>query len=121
MTGLNVERTPALDRQAALERVGGDAELLREIAALFLEECARAVADLRAAVERRNGPEIEHKAHSLKGSIATFGSGPVFQAAWELEKQGRGGDLSQVEAKLRSFESSLERLCSELREFAATA
>ncbi len=119
MTGLNLERLPALDREAALERVGGDMELLREIAALFLKEGVRAAADLRAVVERRDSAGIERAAHSLKGSVAIFGAGPAFQAAWELEKQGRGGDLSQVDAKLRNFESSLARLCSELREFVA--
>jgi HPt (histidine-containing phosphotransfer) domain-containing protein len=106
---------PLLDREAALSRVGGDVDLLREVGALFLKECPSAVTGLRKAVAERDAQRIEHEAHSLKGSVSTFGAGAAFQAALEIERKGRSRNLSEVEANLQQFESSLERLCAELR------
>ena len=106
---------PVLDRQTALSRVGGDVELLREVGFLFLKECPTAMSDLRSAVAARDADRIERGAHSLKGSVSTFGAGPAFQAALELERQGRSRDLREVESNLQRFESSLERLCFELQ------
>ena len=108
---------PILDREAALSRVGGDVDLLREVGAIFLKECPSAMTDLRNAVAARDAQDIERKAHSIKGSVSTFGAGPAFQAALELERQGRSLDLHEVESNLQQFESSLERLCLELQMF----
>jgi|SRR5579862_5837960 len=110
---------PVFDREAALSRVGGDEDLLREIGVLFLEECQLAISDLRVAVSDRDPKRIERKAHSLKGSVSTFGSGPAFQAALALEKQGRCGDLAEVDLQLQRFESSLARLCMEIQNLLA--
>lgn len=114
-----MEQTAAIDRDTALSRVGGDEDLLREIGALFLEECRPAIVELRSAVEARDAHLIEHKAHSLKGSLSTFGTGPAFQAALELERQGRSRDLERVDSNLLAFESSLEILCAELQALVA--
>ena len=108
---------PVFDREAALLRVGGDMDLLREIGALFLEESAPAISDLRTAVSARDPVNIERRAHGLKGSISTFGSGAAFQAALELEQQGRRHDLADVELSMQRFETSLASLCSELQQF----
>ena len=106
---------PVLDRDEALSRVGGDEDLLREIGVLFLEECRTAINDLRLAVSDRDPKQIERRAHSLKGSVSTFGSGPAFQAALALEKQGRCGDLADVDNEFQRFETSLARLCAEIQ------
>ena len=111
----NAEAAPVLDLDTALDRVGGDEDLLREISSLFLDECPPAITELRSAVAARDPLKIERKAHSLKGSISTFGSGEPFQAALALEQQGRNRDLAEVDANLQRFEVSLERLCSELQ------
>jgi two-component system, sensor histidine kinase and response regulator len=109
------EEASSLDIGRALSRMGNDESLLREIGALFLEECPPALLALRTAVAARDSRAIERGAHSLKGSIATFGNGPAFQAAFELEKQGRSGDLAMVESNLQRIEYSVARLCVELQ------
>jgi two-component system sensor histidine kinase/response regulator len=111
--------TPVFDRDSALSRVGGDVDLLREIGSLFLRECAPEVSELRTAVTDRDPKKIERKAHSLKGSVSTFGAGPAFQAALALEQQARSGDLALVDSNLQDFESSLARLCIEIQNLLA--
>jgi HPt (histidine-containing phosphotransfer) domain-containing protein len=115
MTPLTKQAVPAFDRESALARVGGDLDLLREIAALFLSESAPALRALRSAVAARDAVAIERKAHELKGSIATFGGGAAFQDALELELKGRTRDLQQLDWTMQRFEASLACLCDDLR------
>lgn len=87
---------PLVNREAALDRVGGDKELLAEIAQLFLEDYPRIMADIRTALHSNDAAGVEHAAHSLKGSVANFGAEPAWQAAFELERIGRSRDLSEA-------------------------
>ena len=104
----------ALDRQVALARVGGDLELLREIAALFLEECPRAFAEIQVAVARGDAAKLENAAHALKGSVANFGARNAVEAAFRLEQMGRSHEMSYAEQMLRKLESALSAVCAEL-------
>jgi HPt (histidine-containing phosphotransfer) domain-containing protein len=57
---------------------------------------------------------LEHSAHSLKGSVSTFGASRAFEAAFTLEKQGRSRDLTGAPAGLLQLEQALEALRPEL-------
>lgn len=104
-----------LDEALALTRVGGDADLLREVVELFLDDCPQALERIRSAVASKDASALEHDAHSLKGSVSTFGAQRAFEAALALEKQGRAKDLTGVETGLRELESALEALVPELQ------
>lgn len=107
-----------LDRSVALMRVGGDEELLQEMAQLFLEEYPAQIGAVRKAVEVRDAKAIERTAHSLKGSLGNFAASAAHQAALALEMKGRTSDLSQVEQALAELESSLLDLIPELERLA---
>jgi HPt (histidine-containing phosphotransfer) domain-containing protein len=62
------------DKQAALESVGDDAELLKEIAALFSREYTDSLSALANAIQSQNSSLIESTAHSLRSTIGYFGS-----------------------------------------------
>ncbi len=83
-----------LNRAVALERVGGDFELLQEIAKLFLEHSPELILEMRTAIESGNAKALEHAAHSLKGSVGNFGADACYEAAYQLERLARKGDLS---------------------------
>jgi HPt (histidine-containing phosphotransfer) domain-containing protein len=104
----------ALDRQMALSRVGGDKELLQEIASLFLEDCPRALAEIREAVACGDAARLENAAHALKGSVANFGARDAVAAAFRLEQMGRANEMSEAEAMLCTLESALSVVCAEL-------
>lgn len=103
-----------LDREVALSRVGGDQELLSEIAVLFLSEYPGQLAALSAAIEAGNATAVERAAHAIKGSMATFGAQPAVQAALQIEQAGRASNLSGVAELLANLQSRLETLHSEL-------
>src|ERR1700680_2673590 len=104
----------ALDRELALSRVGGDKELLREIAVLFIEECPRAFAEIQEAIVCRDAAKLENAAHALKGSVANFGARDAVEAAFRLEQMGRAGKLSESAEALGALEHALLTVCTEL-------
>ncbi len=102
------------DKAVALSRVGGDAELLKEIAILFLDDYPKSLTELREAVQTRDAKRLERSAHGLKGSVSNFGAAPAVDAALQLETMGRSQKLVEVEQVLRTLELALAALRAEL-------
>jgi two-component system, sensor histidine kinase and response regulator len=101
-----------LDQAVLLERVGGDEELLREIATLFLGECPRMLQEVRAAIDHADAPQLRLTAHALKGAVSNFGARAAYEAVWELEQLGHAGNLTRSKAALVTLEGELHRLQS---------
>src|SRR5437016_3103826 len=108
-----------LNRAIALERVGGDEELLREIAGLFLEDYPSLITQIEQAVANNDAHNLERAAHSLKGSIANFGSDPAYQASLELEQIGRSKDLTHTQGALARLIAVMSHVTPELEALAA--
>ena len=106
--------TPAFDRSAAMARVGGDTELLKELAELFQHEWPRSLALLRQALERQDAAAIQNAAHGLKGAVANFGAKPAIDAASELERLAREARLAEAPQALIALEQALVSLETEL-------
>jgi len=84
------------DPNAALKRVDGDRELLKEVAGLFFEDTPRLMTDLRNAIQRGDGNALQRSAHTLKGSVSNFGARAASDAAASLEQMGRNGDFAKA-------------------------
>ena len=97
-----------------MSRVGGDAELLREIAVLFLEDYPRVLDELRNAIARQDFRTVERTAHGLKGSVSNFGAAAAVEAARAIEVLGRTHQLGEVSQVIRSLELALAALRPEL-------
>ena len=109
-----------LDRAIALSRVGGDTELLQEMAQIYLEECPGQMEAVRAAVAARDAKAVERSAHSLKGSVGNFGATMAQQAALQLEMLGRRGELDGAESALTDLEFAIRKLNPEMEHLAQT-
>jgi HPt (histidine-containing phosphotransfer) domain-containing protein len=103
-----------LDRQVALSRVGGDTELLREIAVLFLSELPTTLEEIRAAIQAGDAESLERSAHGLKGAVANFGARAAVDAAFRLETIGRSRNLADASAAFVALEETLGKLRPEL-------
>jgi HPt (histidine-containing phosphotransfer) domain-containing protein len=108
------ESPKTLDIPAALARVDGSMELLRELAGLFCADSAQLLSKLREAIERQDAQAVESTAHSLKGAVGNFGAMPAFEAALRLEVMGREGNLSEARTGFLVLEEELRRLESAL-------
>ncbi len=98
----------------ALSRVGGDVELLKEIAQLFIEDYPKAMASIQHAADRGDAKALERTAHGLKGSVANFGAAAAVDAAKELESMGRAHRLAEVQQVIHTLELALAALRPEL-------
>jgi HPt (histidine-containing phosphotransfer) domain-containing protein len=106
-----VARPPLrLDKDVVLDRVGGDADLLRELVTLFLDQSKSLRDDLRAAVSVRDASSLTRAAHKLRGSVGVFGPNAVFDLATQLDDMGRSGDLTHVQAVHADLEAAIEQL-----------
>jgi two-component system sensor histidine kinase/response regulator len=85
-----------LDREVALEQIGGDEALFEEFLTILLEEAAAELTTITQAITQQDATSIERAAHSLKGGAASMGAGRVREAAYRLEIIGRNGDLSEA-------------------------
>lgn len=122
----HAEQAPAvddaiIDRALALERAGGDEGLLREVAGLCLEECPVLLEEIRIGLAQADGDKLRLAAHTLKGSVATFGAEEARAAAWRLEQIGRDRTWPDGPAALAALEKALETLRPALVELAGAA
>ena len=110
-----------LDRSVALSRLGGDETLLREVAAVFLEEYPELLAEIAGAVQTQDAGRLQHFAHSLKGAVANFGVQAAYDSALRLEMMGRQGDLSSAGSAFAELQSIMEQLRPSLVALSETA
>lgn len=110
-----------LDRGALLDRIGGDAEFLRELALMFGEQREQLLGEIRSALERGDADGLARAAHTLKGCVGNLGAGAAFEAARRLEMLARErrlenaqGVACDVEDEVARFEAALIRLAEEL-------
>jgi CheY-like chemotaxis protein len=90
-----------------LARFDGDAELLKELAEIFLKSCPQILADIREAAKIRDLRALEQAAHALKGSVGNFMSGGARETAQNLELLAKSRNLSGVEGVLRALEEQI--------------
>jgi PAS domain S-box-containing protein len=104
----------AVDRAKLLEQTGGDTALLRQVVEVFLEEKASMLAAVRVAVERGDAAEIARAAHRIKGTCMTLAARLAGEAAAQLERMGRAGDLDQVRGLLVLLDDRVRQVEAEL-------
>lgn len=108
-----------LDRAVALDRVGGDEELLAEVAQLFLEDYPNSMREIDEAVAKGDAKLLERAAHTLKGAASNFGANPVTETAFALEMAGRKGSLMAISNDYARLTSALRELHQDLEKLSA--
>jgi two-component system, sensor histidine kinase and response regulator len=103
-----------IDRELALDRLGGDEELWTEIGQLFLQECPNMLRQLQTAVATGDAHALMETAHSMKGSLGTLGAEEGALLALDLEMMGRNGALGASTEALAKLEEMLSALQLEL-------
>ncbi|WP_149108331.1 response regulator [Limnoglobus roseus] len=120
-TGIAIPAPPAYDTVGALERTGGDKDLLKELAGLFLDEVPTLMGQINEGIANRDGPGLRMAAHTLKGSAGTFAAAETCDAAWRLEQAGRDEVWADTAAAWVALEAAVGRLVPALQELTGTA
>ena len=107
----------ALDRNSALARMGGDEQLLHDVAALFLEDCPARLQAIRTAIDQQSAAGLRNEAHALKGAAGNLSASGLFEAARTLERLGADNQLAGAEAAWRRLSDEASGVMNALRTF----
>ena len=117
---LEQPRAPStLDREALLDRLGGDEELMHEMAALMLAQLEKMVLAIDAAAGALDAQGLFRASHSLKGAAANLAATGTAEAAHRLENLGREGRLAEVPEAHARLREEVARLRPALAALAA--
>ena len=104
-----------LDFDSAITRVGGDMDLFREIAEVFLGDCPNQLARIASAIENGDADALRSSAHSLKGAVGNFGADAAWETALQLEEIGKEGRLEEAALVHDDLKRTVEQLVTALR------
>ncbi|MBX3452753.1 MAG: response regulator [Planctomycetaceae bacterium] len=108
--------TGVVNWEAAARSVNGDLNLLKIIAGAFLEESGQRITDLVAAIRRQDWTAGQREAHTLKGTLNTFGAPEAAELARQLEQRCRGCDPSLCATDTQTLSAALREVAAEIRE-----
>jgi PAS domain S-box-containing protein len=98
------------NRQAFVDRLSGDLNLVREITAGFLEDIPGQIRKLKKNIDMGNIGAIENQAHSIRGAAANVGGMAFSASALAIEQAARANSLKKVAALLPELELQFELL-----------
>ena len=109
----------AFDRDALLANLGGDHELMQQLAELYLNDETALRQQLDEACDSDDLQAIHQAVHSLKGAIANFSADSAMAAATALESLCRNGETAELDQAIGRFNTELDRFTDALRGVAA--
>lgn len=98
------------NRQALLQRVDGDEELLENLLDIFLDHTPKQLLDIRWALETGDAVQVEGQAHSLKGAAASINAESLMAAARQVELAGKNCALEGAWALVENLDQEFKRL-----------
>ncbi len=112
-------KTPPIDIEGIMARVGGKMQILEKMVAIFFEELPDQIAALHRAIDRQSPEDLRQAAHALKGAVANFDASAAYQTTAALEQMGKSGHLrdarttcQQLEREVSAVQNALEELIS---------
>src|SRR4051812_17598394 len=84
------------DLEDTMKRLGGDTELLADLAQLFEEDSPNWLAKISDGVKTQQAPQVRHASHALRGLAANFGAERLTTTLFALEDQASTGNLEEA-------------------------
>jgi two-component system, sensor histidine kinase and response regulator len=113
----NESAVATFDHAASLARVGGDENLLFDLANMFFAEAPKRLSAVRAALEDNDADRLRRAAHSMKGSVSAFAARRAGEAATRLEDLAQTGQLAGAEAAYEALVVQVDMLTRALQNF----
>lgn len=114
---MNSHPSPIFDYAGALERMGHDSQLFRDMVGFLAREGKQWMDELRVGVAGGNTSRVVLRAHSLKGLIANFGERRAWRAALKIEELAKAEQREQLEAAFPELEAAFTELLIALSPF----
>ena len=97
------------DKAGALERVGDDVVLLKDLINLCHEQCDSRMMVLTHDVRHKDLVAVKRHAHLLKGSLGNVGAAQAYEAALALEAAAVAGDVERIEPLAEALLDAINR------------
>ena len=107
---------PVFDVSEALDRTGGDWEILEEVAGIFLEQWEEMRDRLRKGLEIGDARELAAVAHRLKGAAANLGAKRIAAIARDAEEEWTAERLADAERRVAAFAAGFAEFSEEVRD-----
>jgi signal transduction histidine kinase/DNA-binding response OmpR family regulator/CHASE3 domain sensor protein len=99
-----------IDRTALVDLAAGDPALENEVIRRFAEHNISDTRALEAAVQSRDARRVVEAAHRIKGAARIVGAKALAEACEELERLGKGGQVSAFDVPMERFRTEQQRL-----------
>ncbi len=109
-----------VDGAELMTRLDNDAGLLQELVAMFQEQSAELLNDIKGAILQGDAKKLQFSAHTLKGSAGTFCAPMTCEAAQILEDMGMNADFTHAAIALAQLEFALQQMIQSLCALSAT-
>lgn len=107
---------PVINREKALARMAGDADLLAQLALFFLDDAPQLLGELESGLAAGDAKAVHHAAHSLKGLSSSFEAIHAMTVARNIEIQSREGNLTECRSLQESLQGEIARVVTALQE-----
>ena len=98
----------------ALNRLGGNRELLRDLIGFFGDDAPKLLAQIIAGLQAVDARQVQLAAHSLVGLVANFEALPSQAVAAKMEAHARAGELTAAANLLPELEANIQSLLAAL-------
>ncbi|MCA9070934.1 MAG: response regulator, partial [Planctomycetaceae bacterium] len=115
-----VATTKQINTDSAKARMGGNEELVIDLARFFLDDAPKLSRDIEQGIADGQAEAVERAAHSLKGLAANFDAETLATQCLALEEHGRNDDLKKAKGRLRDLHKTVQAVCEELKTYIAT-
>jgi len=106
--------TAVIDYRGAMQRLGGDTELFRELVRMVSEDAPGLVEVMWQCLDTADAAELLRAAHSLKGLAANFGASEVVDRARRLEGIAQSPSLGAARPVVDELQREVTRLLDAL-------
>lgn len=106
---------PIIDKTELQNVIGGDENLLADLAIMFVHSLPDLEARIQVGVDNHAANEIETAARQLRSRISNFGASELKNQAGKLELAARNQEIHRVETLQHKLFADVEQLVVELR------
>ncbi len=97
---------PAFDREEALDRLGGDEELIFTLIAMMLDEMPSNIDKLSRALDEKNADSVRRHAHTIKGAAGNVSAIAIAKTAARMEQDAKNNDLAAASTGLAELKEN---------------
>lgn len=105
----------SINRNRALARLGGDEDLLKELATMYLEDIPLLLKHLHESLESSEFSEAARHAHSIAGLSSNFDADKCVALARQIESECPNGDQPALTNLAGTLQREIDHLNEELK------